>query len=281
MSPKRANSNEPVEATGTCQTNRSLLSLAHNRVARPRCLRLLTHDILLAGARHRVLPNGTVKTTIAPRASVATTMIASKNPKPWDPAGARITFISKNGGPALRPNSPNDRAPYSTKSSVRANRTSVRGPVCRSFSSSYSAAPFLCETSALFALLKSHFHASVSPVTRHRSIHWHFIIIESPLLHVSNPHRSYAINHELRIVDCNPKVELCYLDERHDQIRITGIAEVLTDRATLEAIWEENPLLRKYLGTIDNPQLVIYRIRPTRVRYMQEWALEYYEVPID
>ena len=90
--------------------------------------------------------------------------------------------------------------------------------------------------------------------------------------------RSY---HKTGEIARNPKVELCYLDERHDQIRITGIAEVLTDRATLEAIWEENPLLRKYLGTIDNPQLVIYRIRPTRVRYMQEWALDYYEVPID
>ena len=90
--------------------------------------------------------------------------------------------------------------------------------------------------------------------------------------------RSY---HKTAEIARNPKVELCYLDERHDQIRITGIAEVLTDRAILEAIWEENPLLRKYLGTIDNPQLVIYRIRPTRVRYMQEWALDYYEVPID
>jgi general stress protein 26 len=90
--------------------------------------------------------------------------------------------------------------------------------------------------------------------------------------------RSY---HKTAEIALNPKVELCYLDEGHDQIRITGIAEVLADRATLEAIWEANPLLRKYLGTIDNPQLVIYRIRPTRVRYMQEWALEYYEVPID
>jgi len=33
-------------------------------------------------------------------------------------------------------------------------------------------------------------------------------------------------------------------------------------------------------ATIDNPELIVYRIRPTRVRYMQEWALEYYEVPL-
>ena len=82
-----------------------------------------------------------------------------------------------------------------------------------------------------------------------------------------------------REIAANPKVELCYLDERHDQVRITGVAEVLTDAATLAAIWEGNPLLRKYLGTPDNPDLIIYRIRPVRVRFMREWALDYFDVP--
>ena len=83
-----------------------------------------------------------------------------------------------------------------------------------------------------------------------------------------------------REIAANPKVELCYLDERHDQVRITGHAEVLTDAALLAAIWESNPLLRKYLGTPDNPDLIIYRIRPGRVRFMREWALDYLEVPV-
>src|SRR6266849_10735979 len=78
----------------------------------------------------------------------------------------------------------------------------------------------------------------------------------------------------------NPKVELCYLDEHHNQVRITGVAEVVTDRAVLQAIWDDNPLLRQYLGSIDNPALIVYRIRPTRVRYMKEWALDYHEVPL-
>ena len=47
----------------------------------------------------------------------------------------------------------------------------------------------------------------------------------------------------------------------------------------LEAIWAENPLLRRYLGTPDNPELVVYRCVPERVRYMREWALEYHDVP--
>ena len=90
--------------------------------------------------------------------------------------------------------------------------------------------------------------------------------------------RRYGKTRELA---ANPNVELCYLDERHDQVRITGAAEILTDAAVLAEIWESNPLLRKYLGTPDNPDLIIYRIRPKRVRFMREWALEYFEVPLD
>ena len=74
---------------------------------------------------------------------------------------------------------------------------------------------------------------------------------------------------------------MCYLDEGHNQLRLTGVAEVVTDRALLQDIWDKNPLMRQYLGSIDNPQLIVYRITPNQVRYMQEWALEYYDVPLD
>jgi hypothetical protein len=30
---------------------------------------------------------------------------------------------------------------------------------------------------------------------------------------------------------------------------------------------------------LDNPELIVYRIRPARVRFMKEWALDYHEVP--
>jgi general stress protein 26 len=84
--------------------------------------------------------------------------------------------------------------------------------------------------------------------------------------------------HKTAEIAANPKVELCYLDDQHDQVRITGLAEVVTDRVLLQEIWDANPLLRQYLGSIDNPELILYRIKPTRVRYMKEWALDYHEV---
>ncbi len=88
--------------------------------------------------------------------------------------------------------------------------------------------------------------------------------------------RSY---HKTGEIAANPKVELCYLDDHHNQVRITGVAAVLADRDLLQEIWNANPLLRQYLGSIENPELLVYRVSPSRVRYMQEWALDYYEVP--
>jgi general stress protein 26 len=90
--------------------------------------------------------------------------------------------------------------------------------------------------------------------------------------------RSY---HKTGEIAANPKVELCYLDDHHDQVRITGVAEVVTDRAVLQQVWDANPLLRQYLVRIDNPEFVLYRLRPTRVRFMREWALEYINVPLE
>ncbi|MFK5924042.1 MAG: pyridoxamine 5'-phosphate oxidase family protein [Verrucomicrobiota bacterium] len=89
--------------------------------------------------------------------------------------------------------------------------------------------------------------------------------------------RSY---HKTGEIAANRNVELCYLDEQHDQVRISGVAEILDDQAMMKEIWDSNPLLTQYLGSINNPDLIIYKINPTRVRFMREWALDYYEIPL-
>lgn len=86
--------------------------------------------------------------------------------------------------------------------------------------------------------------------------------------------------HKTAEIAANPNVELCYLDEKHDQVRITGIAEVVTERPVLQEIWDANPLLRQYLGSLENPALIVYCIRPKQVRFMREWALNYHDVPL-
>ena len=91
---------------------------------------------------------------------------------------------------------------------------------------------------------------------------------------------SLRSSHKTGELAANPNVELCYLDDGHDQVRIEGTAELVLDRADRLRIWDANPLLRSFLGSIDNPEFMLYRIAARRVRFMREWALEYYEVPL-
>ena len=87
-------------------------------------------------------------------------------------------------------------------------------------------------------------------------------------------------SHKTAEIEHQRQVELCYLNDVHDQVRITGMAQQVTERDVIESIWQENPLLRAYLGSVDNPEFVLYRIVPQRVRFMREWALEYHEVAL-
>lgn len=89
--------------------------------------------------------------------------------------------------------------------------------------------------------------------------------------------RSYSKTAEIA---ANPKAELCYMDDEHNQVRITGIVEEVRDKELILDIWNSYKLLAVYLGSPENPEFMLYRFRPERVRYMQEWALEYYEVEL-
>ena len=86
--------------------------------------------------------------------------------------------------------------------------------------------------------------------------------------------------HKTQEMTANAKVELCFLDKTDDQVRITGVAELVTDRATQEEAFRRDALLRQYLGSPDNPEFTLFRVKPTRVRFMREWALDYFEVPL-
>jgi len=91
---------------------------------------------------------------------------------------------------------------------------------------------------------------------------------------------SLRSSHKTGEIDRNTNVELCYTSAHHDQVRITGTAERVTDRPLIDEIWDTNPLLRSFLGSPDNPEFVLYRILPRQVRFMREWALDYHDIAI-
>src|ERR1700676_2983486 len=72
---------------------------------------------------------------------------------------------------------------------------------------------------------------------------------EQPRLRPVSPVRTdgftvYVANlrgyHKTAEIAANARVELGYLDDKHDQVRITGTAEVVADRALLQEIWDAN-----------------------------------------
>jgi len=86
--------------------------------------------------------------------------------------------------------------------------------------------------------------------------------------------------HKTGEIEAQPKVELCYVGPDHDQVRLAGTAAVVGDRSLIDDLWRDNPLLAHYLGSPDHPELVVYRITPSHVRFMREWALEYHDIPL-
>jgi general stress protein 26 len=91
---------------------------------------------------------------------------------------------------------------------------------------------------------------------------------------------SLRSSHKTGEIEANAKVEMCYMTPGHDQVRLTGIAHEVKDRAVKLQLWESTPLLRMYLPSVDDPQFVLYRVEASRVRFMREWALEYFELDV-
>ena len=88
-------------------------------------------------------------------------------------------------------------------------------------------------------------------------------------------------SHKTGEVQRNPKTELCYMTNEHDQVRITGVIQTITDDAVRFELWNQSPLLQQFIPDVNDPQFVLYKVEPIQVRFMKEWALAYTEVSID
>jgi general stress protein 26 len=90
-------------------------------------------------------------------------------------------------------------------------------------------------------------------------------------------HRSTGKTAQVR---ANGRVELCFMTDDHQQVRIAGRAVEHSDHTARRNVWDRYPLLGRYFKGIDDPDFILYEVRPERVRYMKEWALTYEEVPL-
>jgi pyridoxamine 5'-phosphate oxidase len=73
-------------------------------------------------------------------------------------------------------------------------------------------------------------------------------------------------------IQANTKVELCFLDaERHKQIRVEGVVEIVTDLALKEEIVRDRPFLKPLVERFGMDMLGVFRVRPLRALH---WSLE-------
>ncbi len=78
-----------------------------------------------------------------------------------------------------------------------------------------------------------------------------------------------------------PYVEYCFADKEGKHVRLSGKCVVSTDRADKEKLLDFMPAMKQYVGDADNPDYVVLRLTPERIRYMGSDDMQYTEVSLD
>ena len=82
----------------------------------------------------------------------------------------------------------------------------------------------------------------------------------------------------------NPRVEICFVDGEHWQVRASGTAEVVEDASIKKHLMETTLSPKLWHGFFPqgekDPRFVLYRIRPVAFEWMKEWELNYRRVEL-
>lgn len=93
---------------------------------------------------------------------------------------------------------------------------------------------------------------------------------------------THARTRKIAELERNPQVELCFVDDRHWQVRFGGEACVAEDESVKKRLIEttlDRRLWRGFFpGEEKDENFVLYRITPETCEWMKEWELEYRRV---
>jgi len=78
-----------------------------------------------------------------------------------------------------------------------------------------------------------------------------------------------------------PHVEYCFADKEGKHIRLSGKCSVSTEKADKQELLDLLPVMKQYVGDADNPDYVVLRLKPERIRYMGSDEMQYKEVSLD
>lgn len=78
----------------------------------------------------------------------------------------------------------------------------------------------------------------------------------------------------------NSKVEICFVDRKLCHCRIEGKALVSNDKDLKQELWDKQMMLRQLFQGVDDPNLILIVIAPTKISMMSIGEKEYTEVKI-
>ncbi len=82
----------------------------------------------------------------------------------------------------------------------------------------------------------------------------------------------------------NPRVEICFVDAAHWQVRVAGEVEVVTDEGVKKRLTETTLDPKLWRGFFPNGEkderFVLYRLLPESFEWMKEWEMNYKRVEV-
>ncbi len=87
---------------------------------------------------------------------------------------------------------------------------------------------------------------------------------------------SHKDTNKLKQIRQNPMVEACFLDTSNRHLRVLGAVEIFEG----DVDWEALPIKKDTLPMLEDPDYILIKIFPKEVRMLNDWSLDYKNIPI-
>ena len=95
---------------------------------------------------------------------------------------------------------------------------------------------------------------------------------------------SHTETRKIAELEANPRVEICFVDAEHWQVRVAGTAVVVEDASVKKELIETTLSPQLWHGFFPDAEaderFVLYRIEPKSFEWMKEWEMSYRRVEL-
>lgn len=92
---------------------------------------------------------------------------------------------------------------------------------------------------------------------------------------------TYRSSGKVSELEANPRVEVCFVDDRKLHVRIKGVVSLAGGPEKKRELLERNPKVRRHFPDEHDPKFVHIEVRPVSIRWKKMGFCEYGKVPLD